>query len=200
MLYTVLSALPVVSHVPLFLKPYAVSQVLAFFEAFPLSPGYSVHPFLRCRSTLPNVHEYYYTMTCLLKRNKLHYCLTNMCLASFCACANVCGRLMTYKHTYKHSWHWPHCACPNNHTTLGQHWLLKLGFWICGVMSKAEYLWLGQYKHLWLIYCVWKGLGKTIRFIHGKSIVVFHCSSFLLQDSVCNSAVRQKWNYLCQMF
>ena len=26
-------------------------------------------------------------MTCLLKTNKLHYCLTNMCLASFCACA-----------------------------------------------------------------------------------------------------------------
>ena len=100
-LYTVLSALPVVSHiVQLFLEPCVVSQVLAFFEAFPLSPGYPVHPFLRCRSTLPNVHEYYYTMTCLLKRNKLHYCLTNMCLASFCACANVCGRLMTCKQTY----------------------------------------------------------------------------------------------------
>ena len=40
-LYTVLSALSVVSHVvQLFLEPYAVSQVLAFFEAFPLSPGY----------------------------------------------------------------------------------------------------------------------------------------------------------------
>ena len=78
-LYTVLSALPVVSHVvPLFLEPCVVSQVLTFFEAFPLSPGYSVHPFLRCRSTLLNVHEYYYTMTCLLKRNKLHYCLTNV--------------------------------------------------------------------------------------------------------------------------
>ena len=44
-LYTVLSALPVVSHVQLFLEPYAVSQVLAFSEAFPLSPGYPVHPF-----------------------------------------------------------------------------------------------------------------------------------------------------------
>ena len=46
MLDTVLSALPVVSHVvQLFLEPYAVSQVLAFSEAFPLSPGYPVHPF-----------------------------------------------------------------------------------------------------------------------------------------------------------
>ena len=46
-LYTVLSTLPVISHVAqLFLEPYAVSQVLAFFEAFPLSPDYSVHPFL----------------------------------------------------------------------------------------------------------------------------------------------------------
>ena len=34
MLYTVLSALPVVSHiVQLFLEPYAVCQVLAFFKA-----------------------------------------------------------------------------------------------------------------------------------------------------------------------
>ena len=101
LILTLLSALPVVSHVvQLFLEPYAVSQVLTFFEAFPLSPGCSVHPFLRCRSTLLNVHKYYYTMTCLLKRNRLHYCLTNMCLASFCTCTNVCGRLMMYKQTY----------------------------------------------------------------------------------------------------
>ena len=99
-LYTVLSALPVVSHVvQLFLEPYAVSQVLAFSEAFSVSPGYPVPPFLRCRSTLPNVHEYFYAVTCLLKTNELHYCLTNMCLASFCACARRTLRLMTYEHT-----------------------------------------------------------------------------------------------------
>jgi len=45
-LYTVLSTSPVVFHVvQLFLEPYAVPQVLAAFEAFPLSPDYSVHPF-----------------------------------------------------------------------------------------------------------------------------------------------------------
>jgi len=45
-LYTVLSTLPVISHVAqLFLEPYAVSQVPTFFKAIPLSPAYSVNPF-----------------------------------------------------------------------------------------------------------------------------------------------------------
>ena len=100
-MYVLIDVPYTVSHFQLFLEPYAVSQVLAFSEVFPLSPGYPVPPSLRCRSILLNLHKCFYTMTCLLKTlNKLNYCLTNMCLASFCACAIRTGQLMTYKHTY----------------------------------------------------------------------------------------------------
>ena len=58
-LYTVVSTLPVVSHVvQVLLEPYAVSQVLTFFEAFPLSWLFC-SSILRCRSILLNVHKYY---------------------------------------------------------------------------------------------------------------------------------------------
>ena len=78
-LYTVLSALPVVSHVvQLFLEPYAVFQVLAFSEAFPLS--------LSC-SSIFKMQIYFTECTRVLRMRVLRMRYTT-------------GQLMTYKQTY----------------------------------------------------------------------------------------------------
>ena len=123
-LYTVLSALPVVSHVvQLFLEPYAVFQVLAFSEAFPLS--------LSC-SSIFKMQIYFTECTRVLR----------MCYTT--------GRLMTYKQTYiqtQLAFTSPVRGLPNYIDGLYDH--TNCGADIMGQMSPLQqnYMFILQFYH-----------------------------------------------------